>query len=41
MASKKLKDQAISWFKNKYPNANIDEFEYNLDQAGKLKTIDI
>ena len=41
MVSKELRDQAISWFKNKYPKANIDKFEfgYNLNDDGTLKTM--
>lgn len=43
MASKKLRDQAISWFKKKYPKANMNKFEfgYNIDNSGNLKNADV
>ena len=44
MVSKELKNQAIKWFKQKYPNANnIDKFQfgYNLDDVEKLKCINV
>ena len=43
MVSKELRDQAISWFKKKYPKANIDKFEfgYNLKGEGTLKMRDV
>ena len=42
MVSEKLRKQAISWFKQKYRNAKVDKFEvgYNLDNSGKLKSVD-
>ena len=41
MATKELRKQAEKIFKNEYPNAKLDKFEfgYNLDNDGKLKSI--
>ena len=43
MATKELRKQAEKIFKNEYPNAKLDKFEfgYNLDNDGKLKSINI
>ena len=43
MATKELRKQAEKIFKNEYPNAKLDKFEfgYNLDNNCELKSIDI
>ena len=43
MVTKELRKQAEKIFKNEYPNAKLDKFEfgYNLDNDGKLKSINI